>query len=439
MDLSALEGRHVLVPVTAQRRHLAERLAEAGAIVEEVEFIAIEPTSEPDALEEATLAWCAGDYDWLAVTSRNALSAMDAIARRHSMSLAAPQPAAQVATVGEATRAVCADLGLEATLVPAARQNARGIVEEFPEGPGKVLAPLGNLAAPVLARGLERKGWTVTTVEAYRTVDGSGVGKQLRDELESGRFDAVLLTSGSVAQRLADSGAQLPPETLVVAIGDMTAATARAAGIELASVATAPSYDGIVAGLLEALNPDRLEEYDGDDAAVEDAAVEDAGVAADGDLDAAAESAVGADAVAEDPSFLAEYPVDEAAETDGEARQHAEVTDAAEYDAEPEPEPADEDSGTDAPEVADDAEDDASEGSDGAVDEADTDATDSDTDADESDTDADESVDAPREPAQSFDDIIAGTPSAASPATVDGNTSFDDIVAGAAENTGDKR
>ncbi|MFV0634977.1 uroporphyrinogen-III synthase [Demequina sp.] len=265
MDLSALEGKHLLVPVTAQRRHLAVRLAEAGAIVEEVEFIAIEATSQPEELEEATLAWCAGDFDWLAVTSRNALSAMDAIARRRGMDLAAPLPEAKVATVGEATRAVCADLGLEVELVPTKRQNARGIVEEFPEGPGKVLAPLGNLAAPVLARGLERKGWSVSTVEAYRTVEGSGVGKQLREEMEAGRFDAVLLTSGSVAQRLADSGAVIPETTLVVAIGDMTAAAARGAGLPVAAVATAPSYDGIVTGLLAALDPDQVMEFDADD------------------------------------------------------------------------------------------------------------------------------------------------------------------------------
>ncbi|GIG55065.1 uroporphyrinogen-III synthase [Demequina activiva] len=262
MDLTALRGKHLLVPVTAQRRHLALRLAEAGAIVEEVDFIAIAPTEDLEALEEATLSWCAGDFDWMAVTSRNALAAMERIARARGVSLSAPLPDAQVATVGEATRGVCEEMGLEVAMVPQGRQNARGIVEEFPDGPGKVLVPHGNLAAPVLPRGLERKGWSVTTVEAYRTVDGSGVGRQLREEIEDGRFDAILLTSGSVAERLAASGALVPEETAVVAIGDMTAAAARAAAVPVTSVATAPSYDGIVAGLLAALDPDVVEEFD---------------------------------------------------------------------------------------------------------------------------------------------------------------------------------
>ncbi|MDN4481390.1 uroporphyrinogen-III synthase [Demequina muriae] len=266
MDLTALRGRRLLVPVTAQRRHLAQRLAQAGAIVEEAEFIAIAPAEDQDALEEATLAWCSGDYDWLAVTSRNALRAMERIASARGMSLAAPLPDAKVATVGEATRAVCESLGLDVTLVPSGRQNARGIVEEFPDGPGRVLAPLGNLAAPVLPRGLERKGWQVHGVEAYRTIDGPGVGRATREELEAGEFDAVLLTSGSVAERFAASVPHLPEHTMVVAIGDMTAASARAAGLTVSAVATAPSYDGIVAGLLEALDPDVAEAYDDEDA-----------------------------------------------------------------------------------------------------------------------------------------------------------------------------
>ena len=252
MNLSILEGKRLLVPVTAERRHLAQRLAAAGAIVEEVEFIAIAESSEPERLEEAVLAWCAGDYDWMAVTSRNAVLAMDRIARRRGTSLGNAQPEAKVTTVGEATRSVCADLGLEITLVPTDKQNARGMVAEFPEGSGKVLAPLGNLASPVLERGLARKGWSVDVVEAYRTVDGDGPDPDVRQMLADGTIDAVLLTSGSVAERLAATVPDISPDVMLIAIGDMTAAAARGAGLTVAATSQAPSYDGILAGLIEA-------------------------------------------------------------------------------------------------------------------------------------------------------------------------------------------
>lgn len=248
-----LAGRRLLVPVTAARRAFAEDLTAEGADVTQVEFIAISGPADPAALEAATLAWVAGDYAWLAVTSRNALLAMDRIARAHGRTLAEPQPTARVATVGEATLGVCASLGLEVALVPEGRADARGIVADFPEGSGRVLAPLGNLASPVLARGLGRKGWQVDVVEAYRTVDGPGPDDATVAEVAAGAFDAVLLTAGSVAERFAVTCPQVGPGTRIVAIGRTTEAGARAAGLTVDAVAASPTYGGIRAALDAAL------------------------------------------------------------------------------------------------------------------------------------------------------------------------------------------
>ena len=249
-----LAGRRILVPVTAGRRELAERLSAAGAAVAEVEYIAVIETAQPQVLRAATLAWCGGEFDWLAVTSRNAVLAMAAIATTDGTRLGDAIPPAQVATVGEATRAVCHSVGLDIALVPSGRQDARGLVADFPEGPGSVLVPLGDLASPVLARGLTEKGWDVTAVEAYRVVDGPGVDAQTAAALAAGEFDAVLLTSGSVAERYAPFAAPQDAETLVVAIGATTAASAKAAGLEVDATATTPSYDGILKALMDAWN-----------------------------------------------------------------------------------------------------------------------------------------------------------------------------------------
>jgi uroporphyrinogen-III synthase len=174
---------------------------------------------------------------------------MNRIAQDEGVSLGQPQPPAQVATVGEATRGVCAIVGLDVTLVPHERHDARGIVAEFPEGTGTVLVPLGDLASPVLARGLARKGWHVDAVEAYRVVDGPGVTAEQAGALARGDFDAVLLTSGSVAERYAPHAPPTDTGTLVVAIGRTTAAAATAAGLAVHAVAQVPSYDGIMAAL----------------------------------------------------------------------------------------------------------------------------------------------------------------------------------------------
>ncbi|MDN4476549.1 uroporphyrinogen-III synthase [Demequina sp. SYSU T00192] len=250
----SLAGRRLLVPVTAERTAFADDLAGEGALVTPVAFIAIAGPADPAALEAATLAWLDGAYDWMAVTSRNAVLAMDRIARAHGRTLGEPQPASRVATVGEATRGVCADVGLAVDLVPTARQDARGIVADLPEGDGRVLAPLGNLASPVLERGLARKGWHVDAVEAYRTVDGPGPDDATVAAVADGGLDAVLLTSGSVAERFAAACPTVAPGTRIVAIGRTTEAGARAAGLRVDAVATTPSYGGIRAALDAALD-----------------------------------------------------------------------------------------------------------------------------------------------------------------------------------------
>ncbi|GMA34301.1 uroporphyrinogen-III synthase [Demequina litorisediminis] len=348
MNLSILEGKRLLVPVTAERRHLATRLAAAGALVEEVEFIKIDGPADAERLEEATLAWCAGDYDWMAVTSRNAVLAMDRIARRRGTSLGNAQPEAKVTTVGEATRTVCAEVGLDVTLVPVDKQNARGMVAEFPEGTGKVLAPLGNLASPVLERGLARKGWTVDVVEAYRTVDGDGPDPDVREMLADGTIDAVLLTSGSVAERLAATVPEPSSDVMLIAIGDMTAAAARAAGFTLAAVAQAPSYDGIVAGLIEALDADRVADETADGPAEaeqerepEDATEVEADIANPDELVEAethvdAEESVDGDDVVTDAEPVGEEPAIDEGSRGGDDTETPE-DDAASADAEDEP------------------------------------------------------------------------------------------------------
>ncbi|WP_062525829.1 uroporphyrinogen-III synthase [Demequina rhizosphaerae] len=254
----SLAGRRLLVPVTAERTAFADELAAEGALVTPVAFIAIAGPEDADALEAATLAWLDGAYAWLAVTSRNAVLAMDRVARAHGRNLGEPQPASRVATVGEATRGVCADVGLAVDLVPTARHDARGIVADFPDGPGdgsgRVLVPLGNLASPVLVRGLERKGWIVDAVEAYRTVDGPGPDDATVAAVADGGLDAVLLTSGSVAERFAAACPTVAPGTRIVAIGRTTEAGARAAGLRVDAVAQTPSYGGIRAALDAALD-----------------------------------------------------------------------------------------------------------------------------------------------------------------------------------------
>jgi uroporphyrinogen-III synthase len=246
----------VVVPVTEGRRELADTLRGLGTNVTEGEFIAIEPTATPDALDAAAARWCDGDYDWMAVTSRNALGALHAAAVRAGRSLSAPMPPARLAVVGEASARASGDLDLHVALRPSRQQSAAGLVAEFPEGPGRVLAPLGNLAGDVLERGLARKGWSVDAVEAYRTVDGPGLDAAAVTAVGNGTVDAVVLTSGSVARRFAAQCATVAPNVAIIAMGATTASAARDEGLVVATVAGTPDYEGVVAALRRAMEGD---------------------------------------------------------------------------------------------------------------------------------------------------------------------------------------
>lgn len=249
---AGLAGKVIVVPVTAQHRELADRLLALGADVFEAECIRIEPPSDPAPLRQAVEAWGAGEYDWLAVTSRNAVSFLASGAAHAGVELSSV--GTPVAAVGEATRKACSRIGLRIELVPQ-REDALGLAEAFPEGAGRVLAPLGNLAAAGLAEGLRAKGWTVDEVEAYRTVDGPGLTADAREALATGTADALVLTSASVARSVRRSLGEtsVHPSVAIVAIGPTTAAGAAQARLDPTGMAARPSHDGILEALAAAL------------------------------------------------------------------------------------------------------------------------------------------------------------------------------------------
>ena len=249
-----LTGVRVIAPVTPDRSAIADEIAAAGAHVIRVEALNFAPTSAPDVLERAAVEWAHGAYRWLAITSRVGVAAFADAARAARVDLSQRRPDTYVAAVGAATAEALADVGLRADLVPAGAADAVRMVDAFPAGPGRVLAPLGNLAAPTLADGLRGKGWEVDVVEAYRTVDGPPIDPAVARALAAGEVDALALTSGSVATRFAHEFPQMPPRVAIAAIGASCARRARELGWDVAAVAAEPSPAGMVEALIRAVS-----------------------------------------------------------------------------------------------------------------------------------------------------------------------------------------
>lgn len=258
-----LQGMSVAVTRSPdQSGPLAEALTELGAGVLRVPVIEIaDPPDGGAAL--ATAVAGAGDFEWIAFTSANAVHRV--VAELEDLR---DLGRVRLAAVGEATAAALAGYHLRADLVAgspgaATGSGARGLATAFPAAPttpaaptggGRVLFPKAESAGPELPAGLRQKGWEVEEVVAYRTVAAPPLPRHLSAALAGA--DVVVFTSPStvsacLAHRDA-AGEPLAIPGLTVCIGPVTAAAALRAGLEVAGVAETASVDGLVAAVVSA-------------------------------------------------------------------------------------------------------------------------------------------------------------------------------------------
>ncbi|MGI9608962.1 MAG: uroporphyrinogen-III synthase [Acidimicrobiia bacterium] len=225
MTAGSLEGLRVLSCRQADRgADLDAEIEERGGIVVRLPLIEVVPPAD----QGVALAEALGrleDYDWLACTSVNGVNALRGVQLPAGLRLAA---------VGPATAAAFEEvLGRNALVVPSV-PTAADLAAAFPPRPGRVLAPLAQLAGPDLADGLRQRGYEVDVVTAYAT----RVPEHSNSDLDrAASADVVLVSSPSVAHRLMDVLGDRCPD-LAVAIGPRSAAAASDLGFTI--TATAP-------------------------------------------------------------------------------------------------------------------------------------------------------------------------------------------------------
>ena len=233
-DVLPLRRRRVVVTRPGeQSAPLTESLERLGAIVAVVPLIAIEPV-ESVALRHA---FAGGPYDWVVLTSANAVAAIGDRLRAFDR--------ARVAAVGPTTAEALRGLGVEPSFVPE-RYAADAVADGLGELDGaRVLLPQADIADPALAERLRARGATVDVVVAYRTVAVEPGAEGVRALEEA---DAVLLASGSAARSLAALDTSLE-RALVVCIGPKTADVARDLGLDVGLVASEATADGMIQAL----------------------------------------------------------------------------------------------------------------------------------------------------------------------------------------------
>jgi uroporphyrinogen III methyltransferase / synthase len=285
LDLSWREGRPldgVSVVVTRPKEQatpLTAALSAAGARVIGLPVIEIAGPEDGGAGVGAALA-SLDRYGWVAFTSANAVHRVVPVARD-----ARTFAGVGLAAVGPGTAAALASYHLVADLVPD-RSSGRALAEAFPVAGaetgaesgagghgagghgagghgagghgagghgagGRVLFPCAEGARETLPAGLRAKGWDVDEVIAYRTVAAGPPPDAVLGELAG----ATAVTFGSPSAVRAylslctHGGTPLPVPPVVACVGPVTAAAARAAGLEVKVEPAAPSPDALVAAL----------------------------------------------------------------------------------------------------------------------------------------------------------------------------------------------
>ena len=202
------------VAVTGTDERLAKRLRAGRFEVVAAPLLRIEEIDGPPIEVER--------YDWILVTSRNAV---EPLLRRLQ-----GRPG-RIAAIGPGTAEALHTHGIAPDIV-AERSTQEGLVEELPNPPGRVLHAAAEDARGVLVRELGAE-----LVPLYRTV-----------ELEVASFpdaDLVVLASASAARALAS----LRTDIACVSIGPVTSAEARDVGLEVVAEAESHDLDGLVAAV----------------------------------------------------------------------------------------------------------------------------------------------------------------------------------------------
>ncbi len=258
MSPQPLLGRRVLVTrAPHQAAKLSDGLRARGAVPVEVPVLDIAPPVSFDALDQALLHL--ESYQWLIVTSANAVEAIAVRCNRLSLALDG-YLRLKVAAIGRATAAAVEALGLRVALTPA-RYQAESLAEALLEQVNhqRVLLVKAAVSRDVIPEALRRAGAELTVADAYQTILPRDSVALLQSALASG-LDAVTFTSSSSARHLAQvaaaAGFAFPlPGVAAVSIGEITSATLRELGWEPAGEARVSDIAGLLDAVTEALNP----------------------------------------------------------------------------------------------------------------------------------------------------------------------------------------
>lgn len=252
MSSQLLAGRRILVTRGAsQAPKLSEGLRALGADPIEVPVLEIRPPVSYEALDAALRNL--DSYDWLVLTSANAVRAIAERARHLGIALDR-QASLEVAAVGPATASEAKKSGFAVSLMPET-YIAEGMIDLLKQNAHgrRVLILRAAVARDVIPNALREAGAMADVIDAYRNVLPAAAPEELRSAVAE-RIDAATFTSSSSATHLAEAArlaeiafplAGVP----AVSIGPITSETLREIGWPPAAEASPHDIEGLIAAV----------------------------------------------------------------------------------------------------------------------------------------------------------------------------------------------
>jgi uroporphyrinogen III methyltransferase/synthase len=234
---SSLAGKRIVITrAAAQSEALARELSARGALPVVLPLVSFAEPEDFAPLDRAIAEM--QQFDWLILTSAQAVRAIARRATDLRKPLARMDSQLRVACVGPVTAEAARDAKLPVEYV-AVTHNGVGLANELRANlqGAQVLLPHSDRANPDLPEALRRYGAHVTEVIAYRTVRPTESDQASLRKVAAGQADAILFFSPSAVQHFAELAGidrlrQLQDQLAVTAVGPVTAKALREAGVE---------------------------------------------------------------------------------------------------------------------------------------------------------------------------------------------------------------
>ncbi|MDK8183773.1 uroporphyrinogen-III C-methyltransferase [Paenibacillus sp. UMB4589-SE434] len=269
-EMRPLFGQRVLITrARTQSETFVRAIEDLGGEPYEYPVIEVRMPRDEQQLEQIDRVMARlHSYDWIVLTSANGVQYWMEHMKRTKTDIRRIAGARMVA-VGPKTAQAMQEYGIIPDRVAEqfSQEGVWSILEQEAQPGQQVLLARGDLARPWLGEMLRGAQIQVDELDIYETILPDNNDPHMVELLQEGAIQIVPLTSSSTVHNLlellhqsgVENAVELLNQTIIICIGEITANTARNAGLKVAAVAKEATMDGVMESILHVVELQRRE------------------------------------------------------------------------------------------------------------------------------------------------------------------------------------